>query len=142
LDYLRRSRLSDGRLACFYELRSNRPLYFTRDYQLTEDDTDMPTHYAFKVRDDTETISREYERLRTLGADQLRIAGKPPRTTLTPALVTQARSVVETQDARGRWVEEGRLKSQSRNGTTRIIRCATFNRNVEILSRYLEATRE
>jgi hypothetical protein len=142
LDYLRRSRLADGRLARFYELRSNRPLYFTRAYQLTEDDTDLPTHYAFKIRDDTEAISRQYERLKKLTTDQLRIAGKPPRTPLTPALVTQARSVVETQDARGRWVEEGRLKSQSRDGTTRIIRCATFNRNVEILSRYLEATRE
>jgi hypothetical protein len=32
LAYYRRSRLPDGRLARFYELGSNRPLYFTRDY--------------------------------------------------------------------------------------------------------------
>jgi hypothetical protein len=46
--YLKRSRLPDGRLARFYELRTNRPLYFTKDYKLTFSDADVPTHYAFK----------------------------------------------------------------------------------------------
>ena len=64
LEYFRRSRLPDGRLARFYELRTNRPLYFTKDYQLTYDDSDVPTHYSFKVSDGTEGIAQEYERLR------------------------------------------------------------------------------
>ena len=51
LDYLRRSRLPDGQLARFNELRTNRPLYFTKDYQLTYSDADTPTHYAFKTSD-------------------------------------------------------------------------------------------
>ncbi|MGL5095369.1 MAG: pectate lyase, partial [Planctomycetia bacterium] len=38
LAYLRRSKLSDGRLARFYELKSNKPLYMTSDYVLTYDD--------------------------------------------------------------------------------------------------------
>src|SRR5690606_27390840 len=46
--YYRSSLLPDGRLARFYELKTNRPLYFTKDYQLTYDDGDMPTHYGFK----------------------------------------------------------------------------------------------
>ncbi|MDH3583836.1 MAG: pectate lyase, partial [Phycisphaerae bacterium] len=33
LAYLQRSKLADGRLARFYELKTNRPLYFTRDYK-------------------------------------------------------------------------------------------------------------
>ena len=50
LDWARRSLLADGRLARFYELHTNRPLYFVRDtYELTYSDADMPTHYAFKV---------------------------------------------------------------------------------------------
>jgi hypothetical protein len=141
LDYLRRSRLPDGRLARFYELRSNRPLYFTKAYELTHEDTDLPTHYAFKIGDDTETLRREYERLKNLPPDQLQFAGNSRRAELTPALVAQVKSVIETQDGRGRWVEEGRLKSHPPGVAARIIRCATFNRNVEVLSRYLEATR-
>ncbi len=35
LDYLERSLLPSGKLARFYELQSNRPLYFTRAYELT-----------------------------------------------------------------------------------------------------------
>ena len=35
LAYLNRSRLPDGKLARFYELRTNKPLFFTADYQLT-----------------------------------------------------------------------------------------------------------
>jgi PelA/Pel-15E family pectate lyase len=59
LDYLRRSRLPEGRFARFYELETNRPLYFTRGYQLTYSDADMPTHYAFKTGDRTDKIARE-----------------------------------------------------------------------------------
>jgi len=52
LDYLDASKLEDGRLARFYELQTNRPLYFRRtgkQYDLTyADDDRLPTHYAFK----------------------------------------------------------------------------------------------
>ena len=42
LAYLKKSRLPDGRLARYYELKTNRPLYMTRDgdeYSLTYDDS-------------------------------------------------------------------------------------------------------
>ena len=42
LDWAKRSRLADGRIARFYELQTNRPLYFTRDYALTYSDADLP----------------------------------------------------------------------------------------------------
>ena len=48
LAYLKKSLLPDGRLARFYELKTNKPLYFTKTYELTYDDSDMPTHYSFK----------------------------------------------------------------------------------------------
>ena len=49
LDYLDKSQLASGRLARFYELKTNKPLYFTKTYELTYDDSDMPTHYGFKL---------------------------------------------------------------------------------------------
>lgn len=50
LNWLEKSRLADGQWARFYELKTNRPLYCEADtYELTYDDSNTPTHYAFKV---------------------------------------------------------------------------------------------
>jgi len=143
LDYLRRSRLPDGRLARFYELRSNKPLYFTRDYTLTYDDTDMPTHYAFKIGDDTAPIARDYESLKNLSPAELKRPATPSPPKASDALRAEVRTIIAAQDTRGRWVEDGRLRHHGPDdSTTKVIRSATFIRNVETLSRYLQATRE
>jgi hypothetical protein len=70
LDYLEASTLSDGSLARFYELKTNRPLYFTRDYTLTYDDDDLPTHYGFTVTSKVSSLRREYEQLRSLSPEE------------------------------------------------------------------------
>jgi hypothetical protein len=142
--YLRRSALPDGRLARFYELKTNKPLYFTKDYQLTYDDSDMPTHYGFKVGHSLDAIEREYERLKATDPSKLRpqTPAKPERPQLTPALKAQVRSVIAALDDRGRWVEPGRLRHHGPDDSTeRIIDCQTFIKNVETLSRYLAASR-
>ena len=137
IEYFRRSRLPDGRLARFYELKTNRPLYFTGDYKLTYSDADAPTHYAFKVGSRIEEIAAEYERLRAMGPEALKVATQPARARLTPQLIAQARAAIAGLDERGRWVEQGRLQYQDFKGD--IIDCATFIRNVRTLSRYLAA---
>jgi PelA/Pel-15E family pectate lyase len=56
-----RSRLPDGQYARFYELQTNKPLYFVKDsYELTYDDSNLPTHYGFKL----DHISRDLEKLK------------------------------------------------------------------------------
>lgn len=63
LNYLKRSRLPDGRLARYYELRTNKPLYMTRrgdEYSLTHDDSNLPDHYGWKIDSRLEAIEREY----------------------------------------------------------------------------------
>jgi len=138
LDYFRRSRLPDGRLARFYELRSNRPLYFTKDYLLTYQDNELPTHYAFKVGDWTEAVAREYERVQGPSAVELESAATNHSAKVTPTLVAKVKSIIAAQDAHGRWVEGGGLRyHQLEDPTVRVINCATFKRNVEVLSRYL-----
>jgi hypothetical protein len=142
LEYFRRSRLSDGRLARFYELRSNKPLYFTKDYVLTYKDDDMPTHYAFKVPDWTGAIEREYERVRKLNPDERGSTEVAPVREVNSKLVADVKSIISTLDDKGRWVERGGLRyHRSKDSIDRVIRCATFNNNVELLSRYLAATR-
>ena len=142
IDYLRRSALPDGRLARFYELRANKPLYFTKDYQLTYDDSDVPTHYGFKTGSGLDAIEKQYDRLRSLDPSQLNPSPKPDRPQPSKSLEVQVRSAIAALDDRGRWVEAGRLRYHGTDDPTRrIIDCQTFMRNVEVLSRYLAATR-
>jgi hypothetical protein len=142
LDWLRRSRLPDGQFARFYELRSNKPLYFTKDYQLTYDDGDVPTHYAFKTSDKTAAIAREHEALAKMSANELTNAvARVPKPKVNEALRAEVRAIIAAQDARGRWVEDGTLRHHG-NERTRVIRTATFNQNIETLSRYLAAIQQ
>jgi len=56
-----RSILPDGQYARFYELHTNKPLYFVKDtYELVYDDSNLPTHYGFKL----DFVKRDLERLK------------------------------------------------------------------------------
>jgi hypothetical protein len=148
--YLRSSRLSDGRLARFYELKTNKPLYFTTQYELTYSDTDLPTHYGFKVGDATPRLQQEGERLAKLPAEKIKPTNPASMQPVTQPgdgasqqLAADARQVIEALDERGRWVEAGRLKTDGDDDPTpRIIDCRTFIENVQTLCSYLIATRQ
>lgn len=133
--YLRRSVLPDGQLARFYELKTNRPLYFTRDYELTYEANDLPRHYAFKVANNLDAIEKEYRRLVEEGVKEEATAGQTPKP-LSRSALAMVRRVIEELDSEGRWVQSGRLDSAPKD-VTRIISSETFIRNVDILSRYL-----
>ena len=138
LAYYGRSELSDGRLARFYELQTNRPLYFTKDYQLTYSDADMPTHYGFKVGSGLESIQRQYDELIRADADELRPevrTVKPVR--LTGSVRQRADAVRRTLDDRGAWVEQGSMRHQ--NEPLQVIDMKTFARNLERLAAYVGA---
>ena len=144
LEYLEASQLPDGRLARFYELKTNRPLYFTKQYQLTYQSDDMPTHYGFIVGSQLASIRQEYARLRKLPPDQL----NPPsnrssrKERLTASLQAQALEIVSQQDRRGAWVEQEPLRYQGEaDSTKQTITCHTFIHHVDVLSRFLEASR-
>ena len=138
LEYLRRSQLPDGRLARFYELRTNRPLYCTRDYVLTYSDSDTPTHYAFKVSNRLDSLEKQYRQALTLPTSDLgpkpyqrpSVSKRPPE--------TQVRRVIDSLDDQGRWVEKGRLRYQDEpDSTDHIIDCRTFINNCRVLSNYV-----
>lgn len=141
LAYYRRSLLPDGKLARFYELRTNRPLYFTKEYALTYEADDLPTHYAFIVGSSLDAIEREYEAARTASPMPERSRSMPTRV-VTPEQTDRAKAVADSLDERGAWVERGRLNYHGDDDpTAEIISCATFARNVSILADFIEATR-
>lgn len=144
LAYLQRSLLPNGRLARFYELTTNRPLYFTKKYELTYDDSDVPTHYSFQVASRLGQLSRLHDQLSSLSPQQLseRRAERSSRRASTPS-DTEVRAVIEGLDDRGAWVEDGRLSYHGNDDDTRrIIASATFIRNAGILSRYVAASKK
>lgn len=145
LEYLRQSQLPDGRLARFYELKTNRPLYFTKTYELVYDDSDLPTHYGFHVGSKVEQLTRQYEQVSKLSEVELarRREWKPEVPSVSKSLEDQVRGVIASLDDRGAWVEEGKLRYHGKgDDTTRIIDSATFARNVDLLSRYLAAVKQ
>ncbi|MFO0950369.1 MAG: pectate lyase [Isosphaeraceae bacterium] len=138
LAYLKRSLLPDGRLARYYELRTNRPLYMKRtgdEYHLTYDDSDLPSHYAFKVPPRLDAIEKAYQN-----------ASRPlPESRPDPAtLERRVRSVLRDLDDQGRWVvtyRGERLVGQPKLAAdVRILSSEVFARNLETLSRYVIAT--
>jgi hypothetical protein len=122
--WLKRSTLPDGQLARFYELGTNKPLYMTRDYQLTFDDSDLPTHYAFKLKSKVVKIEQALQPARDKAVD------KPKKPS-----ADQVRKVLASMDERGAWVEPGTLRFHKVD--TAIIDCQRFIDNVDLLSRYL-----
>ena len=141
--YFRRSQLADGGLARFYELKTNKPLYCTIDYQLTYSDADMPTHYAFKVGNGIEGIERAYQELLELDPSQLlpqpaAAPGKP-----SAHQIERVEAVIAALDEQGRWIDEGRMKSHGPDDPTRrVINSRTFIANLGVLSGYLATADE
>lgn len=143
LAYLKRSQLADGKLARFYELRTNKPLYFTRQYELTYDDSDLPTHYGFKVGGDLDSLERrflhtaEYKEKDLVKRRTLAKLKVPER---SPSLTADARRLMEALDERGAWVEDGQLKYHGQNDDVRhVIDSATFAKNLVRLAGYVAA---
>ena len=139
LEYLKSSRLSGGGLARFYELRTNTPLYFTKEYALTYSSDDMPTHYGFIVGDGLDAIEAEY-RAAKAGDRAKRAPSEKAPPAMTPELAARAKAIVDRMDERGAWVEEGGLSYHGPDDpTTRVIECSTFAANVRTLAEFLAA---
>ena len=139
LDWAKRSFLPDGRLARFYELQTNRPLFFTRDYVLTYDDSDLPTHYAFKVSGNRiERVEVLYNRIRAEGREKI----LSERGRITNPGADRVREIIDALDDRGRWVEQGALRNPENRRErieAEILSCRTFIRNLNLLARYVRS---
>ncbi len=136
LKYLQACVLPDGQMARYYELQTNRPLYMTRDYQLTYDDSDVPTHYGWKHRPKLDQLQSEYDAL---------LAGKSglPNPRSLNSLTKDARAILSELDKQGRWVsvvDGGRLTGQPKFGDVReYLDSGVFSKNITRLAEYVIA---
>ena len=136
--YLKKSLLPDGRLARFYELKTNRPLYFIRDtYELTYDDGNLPTHYGFKVNARLDAIEAAYQQALNTPADKLKPRTARPHPTKerpSSGMQQQVRQLIRSLDDRGAWLESNNSRTLQ---TKRTIETRTLIRNLDTLARYL-----
>jgi hypothetical protein len=132
LEYLKKSELSGRRLARFHEMKTNKPLYLTKDYRLTYEADDLPTHYGFIWTSRVDAIEAEYKRL---------TAADPAKVSIdklaAAKLAAQARAVIDALDARGAWVEKGQLRFHRLAPPSGVIHCRTFTDNVRTLSAFI-----
>ncbi len=138
--YLKSSLLPDGRLARFYELKTNKPLYFTRQYELTYADNDLPTHYGFKVESKLDRLAARYEQLNAMSSSELKQLNEKQKQSRARASADESRiaKIIAAQDERGAWVEPGQLKYIKQEPKQReMIHSETFIKNLEALSRFL-----
>jgi len=138
LEYMRKSLLPDGRLARYYELQTNRPLYMKRRgkvYSLTYDDSDLPGHYGWKSRPRLDRLQARYEELK-------QSRDKPEKRRRARDLARRVEGIIRSLDDRGRWVstfDDERLVGDQRfRPGDRYISSRVFSDNVEFLSEYLQ----
>jgi len=141
LAYYKRCLRPDGRLARFYELKTNKPLYFTKDYRLTYSDADMPTHYGFIVSSKLDRLEREYGKLVETPKERLGTVEQKRTYKLSSGLIRDTTKVIKAMDSRGAWVQKGTMQEYPEDKSTRaIIESRTFISNLRTLSRFIAAS--
>lgn len=145
LAYLQRSQLSDGQLARYYELQTNRPLYMERTddaYRLTYDDRRLPDHYGWKVPSQVASLSARYAAY----AQSSPTSADPSRSTAAPPSdqdqLARVRALIAELDAQGRWLSQSqgeRLVGQKVFPVgTRYLSSAVFSRNLTELAEFVK----
>ena len=137
--YLESSLLPDGRLARYYELETNKPLYMERDgkaYVLTNDDSNLPSHYGWKNPPQLDLIKQAY---------RAQLAGRSAIAVIEPDQIDPEKvdKIVKGLDAEGRWVSEfdgellvGQPKFQPGE---KYLNSAVFAENIAALNRFVKA---
>lgn len=134
LAWFDRSKLPDGTHARFYELRTNKPLFFTAEkYELTYDDGNMPTHYSFKDdrQDDLDAFKKRLSQSRE--ELQRKLAGpQTPKEWASRAkgAAAKAQKAAATLDSEGRWLKGDEIDA------------GEFVKNLNAMTWYVEARKK
>jgi hypothetical protein len=156
LVWAKRSMLPDGRMARFYELKTNRPLYFNapriysnlkepafpdlKDYTLIYEDTDLPNHYSFKVSGEpVKSIETLYNKALKTDRNVIlaELAEKEKRSRPDAEEIGR---IIAGLNKDGAWIEKGKLqtKNYEKYIEAEIISVRTFNTNIEMMAEYLK----
>ena len=142
VEWFQKSSVGKNKWARFYELKTNRPLYFTKDYQLTYRDNDMPAHYSFQSSFGVADMIRFYEKVKSVGPEACLAGLKPQvlsakeRARRAKGLEKQVLSLVSAQDKLGRWITTEPLETRGMKFNERI-ETRVFIFHIDVLAEYL-----
>lgn len=113
--WFERSQLENGRWARFYELKTNRPLYFYADtYRLTYDGSNTPDHYAFEGGYYNSSLRDRLEQIEEAGFDNWVAARQAPTEVSRESQIRQAealeaevREILDARTENGVWLGRG-----------------------------------
>ncbi len=134
LAWFDRSKLPDGTYARFYELHTNKPLFFVAEkYEITYDDSNMPTHYSFKDdrQDDIDAFKKKLAQTRE--ELQRKLAGpQTPKEWASRAkgAVAKAQKAADSLDSEGRWIKGDAIEG------------GEFVKNLNAMAWYVEAKKK
>jgi hypothetical protein len=141
LAYLKKSELPGGKLARFYELKTNRPIYFERGpdgkgHQWTYKDDNIATGYGYIVDSSIDRLQKNYQDI-VAGKSLVKKPGTPSAATV--------QKLISSLDDRGAWLEPGTIRDaegKKVNPPGGIIKSETFIKNLDQLSRYVQGQRK
>ena len=141
--YLEASKLSNGKLARFYELETNRPLYFARGpggegWEITYETDRLASNYGWEWDSRLDEIEAAWRSAKT-GA-----APSSPSAAERVALGEEVAAIVTAQDSRGAWAAPGMMRNAEGRKTEPeggIIESQVFIDHLDALCRFLEANR-
>lgn len=146
--YLRRSLLPSGMLARFYEIGSNRPLYFRRGaggngHELTYESEGAASNYGWVWEPELDHVQSVWHQVSRGEPVPSLVASRAPLPSPTDA---EARLVLQAQNARGGWVETEGERAIMRDAQGRktsppggVVHADTFIKNMDLLCRWLAA---
>ncbi len=134
LAWFERSKLPDGKHARFYELHTNKPLYFIAEkYELTYDDSNMPTHYSFTAsqQSNLDTFKKQLVK----GREELQQNQAGPQTpkewtSRAKGAASKAQKAADSLDREGRWLKGDEIDA------------GEFVKNMNAMTTYVEARKK
>lgn len=112
--WLDKVKLPDGQWARFYELGTDKPLYCkAKTYEITYDDSDLPTHYGFKLNELGEDLEALKKKL-AMSREELQHAKADPTeprkwASRAKGAAKKAVKALETLNPKGYWSKDNEI---------------------------------
>ncbi len=140
LAYFKKSELPAGRLARFYEIKTNKPIYFERGpggkgHVWTYESNNIADGYGYIVGSNVAALEKKYQDV---------LAGKSPAKQSGAPSAAAVQKVIDSLDDRGAWLDKGTIRDAEGKKVDPpggLIKSETFISNLDVLSRYLQAQR-
>ena len=131
LAWFERSKLPDGKHARFYEMKTNKPLFFVKDtYELTYDGSNIPTHYSFtdEVQDNIDDLKKKLAQSREDLQRKLQGPATPKEwKSRAKGVIAKVQKALSALDSEGRWLKDDQIDA------------AEFSKHLTAMAYYIEA---